>query len=309
MAVSVTLNTLEGRAEKNPVGGVRVRVYSADGLTFITEGDTEEDGTVVLLLDDVTSYWVRFFLPGWKFPTKALVFVDAANGGDSFDAFGIDLIASPTSTDPHLCRATGAFSDPAGVAVTGARIQFLPTAAPRVLGGRLVLQSQVTAQSTTHGRIEVDLIRTAVYEVAVEAMGGLGVGDFAFEVLVPDADAVDVSDLLWPYVAAVEATVPSSLAVGETAEAPVTVVLSSSQETPFDVGVVHKNAGTFVRVLVSDQAVLSCDFQELDGVETLQLAGLAAGTATISFEVVEESEEPRFPEPTRTLPEFTVTVS
>lgn len=308
--VAVTLRTVEGAGPQVAVAEVRVRVYSEDGLTFITEGDSDADGQVVLLLDDLTTYWVRFFKSGWRFPTKARIFVDEAQGWMSFDAIGTDLIATPTSTDPTVCRASGQAVSASGVPSSGVVFHFLLTEQPTVSDGRIVLQEAVTSKSGPFGKVEVDLLRGAIYEVTMSGRGGAGLDDFSSEVLVPDSEAVRLSDLLWPYVADVEVDdAPVSLAVGASVELGVAARLSSGIVTPYDFGDEVRTLGRYVRVIVDDPAVIEHELAVEDGVESLTLTARAAGTATVTFEVLEGAEASRLPAVVRTFPGISVTVT
>ena len=47
-----------------PVPEAQVRLYSEDGTVFVTTGDTDENGELVLDVPDA-KYWVRFFKTGY----------------------------------------------------------------------------------------------------------------------------------------------------------------------------------------------------------------------------------------------------
>ena len=306
--VAVTLAVLDGQLTKQPLTDVRVRVYSEDGTVFVTEGDTDESGEVSFLLDDLTYHWVRFFRPGWRFPTKARVFVDETNGATAFEVYGHDLVEMPTSTDVTLCRVSGIVVNPAGIPVDGAYFRFLALGYPRVLGDRPVVPTRVEVRSSQGGYVEVDLIRGGVYEVACEGMGGPYLDDFSRQVLVPDVLSAKLADVIWPYVREVSFSTNSlALVVGETAEVDITVLLSSGLETPFTIIDEVHLFGRYVRLAKSLEGIVELEY--IPGTSTIRVSGASTGEVTISPTPIASVVAPRVPVPDATLGELVVTVT
>ena len=308
--VSVTLRTRTALPSNLPVEEVRVRVFDVSGETFITEGDTDADGLAVFTLDDTTSYWVRFFKSGWKWPMKARIFVDETSGAVSFDARGVDLLESPPSTDPALCSVGGIIANAAGIPVRGVTVRFIATGVPQVLGRRAIIPSRIEATSREFGIFEVELIKGAEFEVSSEGLGGLTFDDFSSLIRVPDTDYVLLTDLLWPYLLRVDAVDdPVALSVGSAVELPISAVLSNGVTTPFLLGERIKRATDYVVRVNSDEGVVEAALT-LDGTqEYLSLTGKKAGSATISFVPIEGTSANRLPVPVADLPTIAVTVS
>lgn len=281
---------------------VVVRVYSEDGVTFVTEGQTDEDGELVLDLEDATTYWVRFFKIGYRFESQRTIDVDSAASSNTFDVEATDLTTLPPSAVPELCRASGYVRGPGLAPRPGIRFTFTMTGNPRVVAGQVIVVEDLIARSDADGWIEVELVRTGVYDCVVD-----GRDDVVFRVVVPDRSAVSITELVWPYVAALEySTDEVEIEVGEETEVEATVTLSSGVETPYELDDgTPGTVGTFVTLSVEDEDIASAT---LDGA-TLTVVGKAAGTTTVTASVQEDVEAARYPEPTRALATLTITVT
>jgi len=307
MAVLVTIRATD---DAMPSGGtledVLVRVYSASGDVFVTEGDTDEDGGVSFLLDDLTTYWVRFFLTGYAFDPRLLIEVDDSASSNTFTAEGRDLTALPPSGVAELCRASGEIVNPFGAPAPSITFVFSLTYPPRPLlvGNRYVAPVSAYARSDAEGYFEVDLIRNGLYDVSVE-----GREDEVWRVKVPDYPAVNVNDLVWPYLAVLEFDEDSlALSAGDEVEVDLTATLSSRVGLPYE-----REDGTsvlptdFLEFTSSNETVATVKY-DVDA-EMLVVTALAAGTATVSASVREGAEPSRQPEPSRSLGSITVTVT
>lgn len=289
----------------NALEGVTVRVYSEDGLTFITEGVTDAAGELSLLLPDATTYWVRFFRIGNAFPTKLLIDVDSGASSNDFDVVGRDLLELPPSTVPYLCRASGYVVNTAGEPVGGARMGFNVTDLPEVLGGQMVMRSKVIAVSEADGYVEVELAQGGVYDVLMQ-----GYEDRVFRVKVPERQAINISELIRPYVAAFRWGVsgPISMAAGDVLELEPYVLLSSGVQTPYDLdGTDRVRFGFYVDLSV-DSSVVSIMVDENSDKVTLSAA--TPGTTTLSVSLRPDVEAKRLPPVSgRVLEELTVIVT
>lgn len=288
--------------------GAIVRVFSQDGETFVTQGQTDASGEVVFELSDSTTYWVRFFKPEYAFPTRLLVEVDSSESSNTFDVEGTYLLEHPPSANPYLCRASGYvrgadWSPKAGVGMT-----FMLTGKPRIVAGQVMVASDVIARSDKEGWIEVELVRNGSYDVLVPDLGD----EPPIRVQVPDRESVSITELLWPYVAELTYT-PSSVevAVGESVDVRLTATLSSGVTTPFtrdDEGPVL--AGYYLRFSNSNADVASAEWHlGDDDQDYLTVEGRLPGTTRISAEVRPDREADREPDPTRSLPDLLITVT
>jgi hypothetical protein len=305
--VSVTFVITDDAIPANELEGVVVRIFSEDGETFVTQGETDEDGELVLELEDATTYWVRFFKIGYQFKSKLTVDVDSGASSNTFDVEGTDLTILAPSTVPQLCRVGGYTRDAALAPKGGIRITFSLTGKPRVVAGQAIVVQDLIGVSDSDGWLEVELVRSGVYDVVVD-----GIDDSVYRVVVPDRTSCSLTELIWPYIAELvysldgEETTSVGLEVDEELAVVATVILSSGLETPYELDdSTEREAGNFVSLAVEDPDVVEA---ALDG-NTLTLAGKAAGTTTITAEVIGGVETNRLPEPTRYLATLTVTVT
>jgi len=304
MAVSVTLAVTDDVIPiGTPLESVTVHVYSEDGVTYITEGATGVDGKVVFLLDDLTNYWVRFFKWEYGFQTRLRIQVD---GEATYNVVGVDLVARPPSTVPELCRASGTVVNAAGQPRGQAMFRFDATRLPDVVAGRAIVSSSVTVWSDEWGYVEVELVRGGVYDVTVS-----GHEDTPYRIKVPDSQSVNISDLVWPYVAKLVFDVPNPLhiSVGDVVEILPSVVLSSGVQTPYefdDDDMVYYAHYLYFAEVDPDAAVSwSHDWVS----DKLTVTGELPGTSVFTPILVDGREARRLPEPTRDIQSLTIVVS
>jgi hypothetical protein len=198
--VTVQLNIYITDVDKDPVAGVVVKVYSADGATSITEGLTDIGGYVGLEVE-VATYQLRFYKQHWSFGNPKSVMI-LSGQPNTFDISAVD-VTPPTPTDARLCAAYGHFRDITGRALRGAKIHFTPKFKPFLLEGSAVLTGNVTVTTDADGYARIDLVRFAQYDVTVSAEE-----DYAREVWIPDAVRVNLPDLLFPLVTEITFTPP-----------------------------------------------------------------------------------------------------
>jgi len=306
--VPVTFVIVDDSVDESPLEDVVVRVYSEDGLTFVTQAQTDEDGTLVLDLEDATTYWVRFFKIGYQFQSKLTIEVDSGASSNTFDVTATDLTELPPSTVPTLCRASGYLAGADLHPREGITVTFMLTGKPRVVSGVAMVLQDLIAKTDENGWIEVELVRGGIYDCVVA-----GQDDTVYRVVVPDKTSVSFTELVWPYVVELayqvdgEDVTEVEVAVDETVEVQTFVRLSSGVLTPFkyDGDSEWTDIGSFVELTYSDDAAAVVTLSQ----GTLSIQGAVAGSTTISAEIRDGVEVERLPEPTRTLPSLTITVT
>jgi len=306
----VTFFLFEGPSQ-TPLENVVIRVYSQDGSTFITEVETDVAGEVVFDLPDLTTYWVRFFKPGYRFPMKAMIQVNSTAPNNAFDVQGTNLVEAATSPYSGLCRVSGVIVDPSGTPVPGASLRFMTTPAgnPRVYHDRAIIPYDVKARSIEEGYIELDLIQGGLYEVTFEGVVGADYGGFTKELRVPNTTGVGLSDLIWPYIVSAEFASPTlSLAAGQSTTIGFDVVLSSQALLPLvyidstidvpNLVLIHNDGG-------------GSSLSGWNGVTRTYTVNAGASGSTTVFTVAlrEDLVVDRVPAPTPILGTLTVTVT
>jgi hypothetical protein len=306
--VPVTLLITDDSISQEAVADVVVRFYSEDGSTFVTQAQTDENGELTLDLEDATTYWVRFFKIGYQFESKLTIDVDSGASSNTFDIEAVDLEVLPPSTVPILCRVSGYVAGGDLTPRQGITFTFTLTGSPRVAAGRVMVLQDLVTVTDADGWLEVELVRGGVYDCVVE-----GQDDVVYRVKVPDRTSIGITDLVWPYlvelvyqqdgVDVTEVSVP----VGETVEIDTYVRFSSGVVTPFkydgDVG--WREVSNYLTLLLGDSGIASQTISA--GVMTI--TGNTVGETTITASVIPNIEAARLPEPTRTLPTLTITVT
>jgi len=309
--IPVTFAIVDDATPAAALEGVSVRVYTADGTTFITVGTTDAAGEISLDLVDGTQYWVRFYLPGYAFPSKLLFLVDSAAVSNTWDIVGNDIVARPPAMDPNLCRATGQVITPAGQPVDGITFRFMMTEEARVVGGRVVIPNNTIIRSQHGGFVQVDLIRNNVYEVGLEGIPGLEPNWYTIpRILVPDLAATSFVELLWPHVSDVTLSgVTATVASGSTLDVDVTsVLLSSGVSVPLELDCDEEIQRSYYLTVVSGDPLIVGAAWNSD--ETaITLTGVAPGVTTVTVNENPLSRVPRQPALPETLATITVTVT
>jgi hypothetical protein len=270
----VTLVVVDDAISPAPLADVLVRIYSEDGDTFITELTTDVDGRVTTDLPEDEVYWVRFFKVGYAFDSRCTINVDSALL-NSFDAVGHDLTTYPGSTDPNLCRVTGYLLNAAGTPSGNVTLYFMLTGRPRVVGGRAMLPSKVYTTTNSEGYIDIHLVRNGVYEAWAS-----GTDDTTYRIVIPDYGSADISELLFPELAALELSEDTvNLSVDGTADVEITATLTTRVTLPYTLDNGDSEVlGTYVQTSIADTSVASYLIQD----NMLTIRGIAPGSTTLT---------------------------
>ena len=305
----VTIFVFVNPGLQTPLEDVIIRIYSADGTTFITEVQTDATGEVTFLLPDMTAYWVRFFKPGYRFPTRAQIQVNSGLPNNTFDIEAINLTEAASSPYAGLCRISGVVVDPAGTPAAGVSMRFELTqdGNPRVYHDRPIVPQTVFVRSLDDGYVEFDLIQGGLYEVTYEGIVGYDYNGFTQEVRVPATQAMGLADLIWPYILSATFT-PSTLSLAPGAQAIVQFDVLLSNLLTFPVVLVESQVDmfSFLRV-VGDDGGSSIRWDGANR-EYIVTAGASGTTTIFSVTLVAGSVAERVPTPTSTLGTLTVTV-
>ena len=207
--VYVHANSLSGI----PLASTVVRVFSADGLTAITQAMTDTSGRASLLLEGGFDYQLRFFKFQVAFRAPVLISVLADPDvvtANNFDVWG-EVQIPPTSPNPWLCVAYGYFKKQTLSAAPNTEIHFIGKFDPIMVDGAAVVAERSIVHTDDKGYVQVNLIRGAEYDVTLA-----GMEDVLRTVSVPDLPNVNVADLLFPVVASVTfaESPPYSMGVG-----------------------------------------------------------------------------------------------
>ena len=295
---------------QTPLEDVIIRVYSVDGSVFITEAQTDENGEVTVDLPDMTTYWVRFFRVGYRFPMRANILVSSALPNNQFDIEAVDLAEPVPAPYAGLCRISGFVVDPAGTPAGGVSMRFEMTqdGNPRVYQGRPIIPQTVFVRSLDDGYVEFDLIQGGLYEVTYEGIVGYDYEGFTREVLVPETQGLGIADLIWPYViSATFAPDTLTLASGETQSVPFSVIMSNL--VPFPMYFVESKVDPFTFVRVTNDGGGSTFRWDTDNQELVVTGGPSGSTTVFTAVLVPDSVAVRVPVPTSTLGTLTVTVA
>lgn len=264
--------------DHDPVVGVVVKVYSADGSTVVTQGTTDTMGLFGTELPDSLTYQLRFYKPHWTFGNPKMISVLAAQV-NTFDVAAVD-VAAPTPTDNRLCACYGYFRDITGRPLRGSKIHFTPKFKPFLLEGDAVLTGNVTVTTDDSGYARIDLVRFGQYDVTVTAEE-----DYARVVSVPDAVRVNLPDLLFPMV------------VGVTFSPPLPTGMATTDDDFVTTPTIQMSDGS--AGLMSDLQWSSSDSNILAVIPsstTLTLRALSSGTASVQA-VRSDNSIIRIPDP------------
>lgn len=306
----VTLSVFSSPVLLTPLENVIIRVYSQDGSTFITEVETDATGEVTFDLPDMTTYWVRFFKPGYRFPTRAQIQVNSSLPNNEFDIEATDLSDPVPSPYSGLCKVTGFVVDPAGTPAPGVSMRFEMTQEgnPRVYHGSPIIPQTVFVRSQDDGSVDFDLIQGGLYEVTYEGVVGYDYGGFTREIVVPGAQAIGLADLIWPYIVyATFSTTTLSLSPGDVESVPFSVLLSSLVEFP--ITLVESSVDIFSFVQVKNDGGGSHIRWDGSTREFVVTAGPSGSTTVFSIVPIPGATAVRVPAPTSTLGTLTVTVA
>lgn len=207
----------------NPIQGVVVRAFNQAGSQGLTQTTTDSAGHAGFMLEDATTYQLRFFKQNVGFSNPKYIDVLVSPGINTFDVQG-ELFTPPAAVDPRLCRASGFFRTVTGAKAAGVSIHFIAKFDPLLLEGAAITTERVLMRTDQNGYVELDLVRNGHYDVTVE-----GMEDFQRTIFVPDAASVNLPDLLFPVVATVsfDPVGPFALTAGGTELAVTPTIIST----------------------------------------------------------------------------------
>jgi hypothetical protein len=306
----VTIFVFVNPGSQVPLENVIIRIYSEDGSTFVTEVETDETGEVTFDLPDLTTYWVRLFKPGYRFPVRAQIQVNSGLPNNAFDIEAINLTELASSPYSGLCRISGTVVDPAGTPASGVSMRFEMTQEgnPRVYHDRPIIPQTVFVRSLDDGYVEFDLIQGGLYEVTYEGIVGYDYSGFTREVRVPETQAMGLADLVWPYILSATFS-PDALSMTPGAQQTVdfTVYLSNLLQFPIKFVETSVDMFSFLRV-VDDGGGSAIKWDS--GTRQYTVTAGASGTTTVfSVYLIPATTAERVPAPTSTLGTLTVTVA
>lgn len=158
----ITIHVQDGVAA--PIGGVHISVYDATNVTFLTRGDTDTNGNLLVALDDAT-YKLRMAkgLHGFTVPESMVVTADATKTfiGTAFTA--------PTPSAPDKCVLFGTIRDSKTAPMAGAQVDVYATTEQFV--GDITLGNRLgTTMTDAAGYFQIELGKgTEVRFVVVDA--------------------------------------------------------------------------------------------------------------------------------------------
>lgn len=274
----------------SPVDDVVVRVYDETGTTLITSATSGavEDGIAEFTLDGDTvpaSYQLRFYINGGTIVSPRLieVYSPASLAPTGANNFRVDatMFVLPQATDPMLCRCSGYVRGPDGRPKKGIDIHMIPVFNPLIAAGAAVLGERVAIRTDKAGYVSVDLFRSGEYEATIESQENT-----QRYIGVPDRAAVNIGDLMFPVVAAIEYTPdPISVSAGSSLDVYPEVTTSSFLT-------LTGSGAEDVIYTVDDQTVAS--IQVLS--DRIVIYGIVAGTTTLRA-VRRDLSIVRIPEP------------
>lgn len=314
-AVTVNLAVLDNQGTPAPVDGVLFRIFD-DSDVFVTEVSTGNvtpgSGVADVTLDGTaspgTEYIVRLYKAGLSFsggPTQRIQILDPLVPPETniFD-FEALLPVVNASQDPQMCRITGRLVDDSLRPLPNKRVDFIrhqgrlsgvvsgfsSSQDPQVIRDN-ILVAPVAIQTDSDGRVDVELPRGGIFEVRIQGYQLPGwATDGAvrlIEVLVPDQSAIELMELLYPFVEEVNFDPnTASVAVGESAEIGLTVTGSNEQDITAMTALV-----ALLDFTVDDEAIAQIKIEE----EKLLVYGVAVGSAVITVTRKDGTWAPRSP--------------
>ena len=304
-AVQILVTDSENPA--NPVSGVRVGIYEEDD-TFLTSETTNAEGIADFQLDGEadpgTLYKVRFFKQDVSgFANPHTIYVVAPEDPEDPNEYTATCSPHvlPQAPDANYCRCSATFIDASGHALEERTVllirpqSLLNSSAwpgdPTGVGDRVVTFDEVNLRTDHHGYAEVDLPRGGTFYAQVA-----GLGDRVATLVIPDAPAANLLDLLYPVPASMAFTPEEvTVAAGAVEEVDIVLFTSDGQEAANLASVEYE---------IGDEDVLSAVLAGL----TIRITGVSPGETTITFTPREGSYPSRVPETTLTGGVLTVLV-
>jgi hypothetical protein len=277
--VTISFLVLDGPV---PLEGAQVRLWSEDGSVFVTQGVTDANGEIVFDVPE-DRYSVRCFKTGFAFQSRLQIL---AEDGALFQLEAQNLNTYPPSTATHSCRATGFVMDATGAPLEGATFEFRLTDFGKIAAGRFSASPKVIVLSDPSAKVDVHLLRNAVYDLTVESLE-----DLVFRVKVPDSSAVDITELIWPRISTFAWEETSvTLDVGELVAVAGSPVLSNGNTLPYELD--NKDTVSLEKLVTAVSSDRDIAAARIVGNE-LHITGAAVGSADISFEPIDGALFPR----------------
>lgn len=282
--------------DDDPIDGALVRVFSADGATFMADAISDGGGVARVELAEAGDYALRCFKQGHSFRSRTGFSLGDEDA--TYAVTALQFLEHPTSTDSAFCRITGLLIGQNGVLLRNAVISCSAAKAYTVIGAGVTGSSSLHVRSDAAGRIDVSLPRGAVYEVTT-----VGESAYSEERKVPDALWARLEDFLWPYLAvatvdADEITIPSGSAL-----LPISAQLSNGHALPFSMSDSTEEISKYVDAVSDDDSICSVSIE--DG--ALSIQRVAAGMTTVHLIERAGACGLRYPEPSRVLSTVSVT--
>lgn len=254
----------------DPVQGVYVSIHSPGVYNSLADGITDANGQVFLGARAPGIYEIHLTPNGaakvqeGNLQTITVVDEDTspADGNTDPNIFDvlIDTTTLPAASDDHFCRCSGSFINPYGKPIDELTIRFSENSVffpnliyyPQGSANALIPTSQVV-RTDSSGFASVDLLRNYEYLVFME-----GYENLARNILVPDASAAPLPDIIFPAVDGVEYTLNNVLLDGNSPS----VTLNVGQQTTLLLETVFRSglriSGVVDTVLVTpEQSIIS----------------------------------------------------
>ena len=275
----VNIVVVDSQPVPDPVENMTIRILLPDDITIVTEGVTGPAGELSLLLDDVNpSYLMRFYKLGYAVPQPQTFNMQAPY------PMTLDVVATAptrsTATDPKMCRVTGTLVDPYGRPPRQRYVHTRPVRDPNSFQvvPQMLLVDGADIVSDEQGRVVFDLFRCSLYDIQVP-----GWIDTPLTIEVPDADSIDLVDLVFPTpttagLADDDPVPPLTVGVGDIETIHPTVLLSnglwlSDNRMGYDTA--------FLTARSDDESIVTVSRDSFSAGSALNLTGVATGVTDI----------------------------
>lgn len=262
---------------KDPVAGVVVKVFSADGVLVYGQQLTDAAGRAAFLLPSGVPYQARFYKFAVAFgPPQLFTALPAPLQPGETNTFDVKAssVAPPVPLDARLCTAYGYFRDVTGAPQAYVEIHFIAQFEPVWLEGAAVVKERVIVRTDEKGYVQLNLIRNGQYNCTLQ-----GEEDIVRQIDVPDAPNVNIADLIFPVINRV-VTVPAgpfTITKGSSLAIELHIMASDGNDLGKAVGEVYYKS--------SDGTVVGFSFTETG----LLLQGLEVGTSEITITRADQS--------------------
>jgi hypothetical protein len=291
MAEEVTVVVTDANPPGDLINGVYVGLYDNTTkalLQFDTTGNGAlPDGEVIFSAVVPDTYEIRIVpqIPAdvlnGKIQTITVLDAPVPPESNIFDV-ALTQAGLDVATNPTLCRCSGYFVDMTGRAAPRVSIHLSDSCLPQIenqpslqYDAKVIVPSKRIVITDEDGFVSVDLYRGERYAVYIE-----GWENVFREIIVPDVSAMNIADVLWPFVSTVEyydgaakispVTAPSvSVAVDATKELTFKVLLRNTLEA----------AASEVTFELEDDTLAEVAISYSD--KSISITGLQAGTTNL----------------------------